>query len=376
MEIKVKDLGLVEEKSRAEVEEQLLKKHEEKFEDTPQQQEVAEKVNTNEPVQEENSEPVENKTPSSELNDENVLSYIKDRYNKDINSVDELFAEKEANEPLPEDVSAYLKYKKETGRGIEDFYRLQKDYTDMDENSVLANYYASTEEGLDEIDIQDIIEDKFDFDEEIDDPKDIKKIKLAKKRELAKAKKFLNEQKDKYKAPLESSGGGLSEDQKENLTAYKSYIEKSKNQEDEGKRKYDYFLNKTDEVFNSEFKGFDFTVGDNDFTFKPGTAEELKNVQSDVNNFISKFLNKDGLMQDPKGYHRSLAVAMNPDKFAQFFYDQGMSKAVDNVSRKSKNINMDIRQSPQTVSKDGMKIRPVGNTDSGRGLKIRSMKKS
>ena len=376
MEIKVKDLGLVEEKSRAEVEEQLLKKHEEKFEDTPQQQEVAEKVNTNEPVQEDNSEPVENKTPSSELNDENVLSYIKDRYNKDINSVDELFAEKEANEPLPEDVSAYLKYKKETGRGIEDFYRLQKDYTDMDENSVLANYYASTEEGLDEIDIQDIIEDKFDFDEEIDDPKDIKKIKLAKKRELAKAKKFLNEQKDKYKAPLESSGGGLSEDQKENLTAYKSYIEKSKNQEDEGKRKYDYFLNKTDEVFNSEFKGFDFTVGDNDFTFKPGTAEELKNVQSDVNNFISKFLNKDGLMQDPKGYHRSLAVAMNPDKFAQFFYDQGMSKAVDNVSRKSKNINMDIRQSPQTVSKDGMKIRPVGNTDSGRGLKIRSMKKS
>ena len=110
MEIKVKDLGLVEEKSRAEVEEQLLKKHEEKFEDTPRQQEVAEKVNTNEPVQEDSPEPVENKTPSSELNDENVLSYIKDRYNKDINSVDELFAEKEANEPLPEDggISLFL----------------------------------------------------------------------------------------------------------------------------------------------------------------------------------------------------------------------------------------------------------------------------
>ena len=111
MEIKVKDLGLVEEKSRAEVEEQLLKKHEEKFEDTPQQEQVAEKVNTNEPVQLEKTEPVEDKTPSLELNDDNVLSYIKDRYNKDINSVDELFAEKEANEPLPDDVSAYLKYK-------------------------------------------------------------------------------------------------------------------------------------------------------------------------------------------------------------------------------------------------------------------------
>ena len=376
MEIKVKDLGLVEEKSRAEVEEQLLKKHEEKFEDTPQQQEVAEKVNTNEPVQEENSEPVENKTPSSELNDENVLSYIKDRYNKDINSVDELFAEKEANEPLPEDVSAYLKYKKETGRGIEDFYRLQKDYTDMDENSVLANYYASTEEGLDEIDIQDIIEDKFDFDEEIDDPKDIKKIKLAKKRELAKAKKFLNEQKDKYKVPLESSGDGLSAEQQENLNAYKSYIDESKTTEETQKRKYDYFLNKTNEVFNNDFKGFDFKIGENNITFKPGTSEELKNVQSDVNNFINKFTDKDGLIEDVSGYHRSIAVAMNPEKFAQFFYEQGVSNAVDNVSRKSKNINMDVRQAPQTVTKDGMKIRPVGNTDSGRGLKIRSIKRS
>ena len=376
MEIKVKDLGLVEEKSRAEVEEQLLKKHEEKFEDTPQQQEVAEKVNTNEPVQEDSPEPVENKTPSSELNDENVLSYIKDRYNKDINSVDELFAEKEANEPLPEDVSAYLKYKKETGRGIEDFYRLQKDYTDMDENSVLANYYASTEEGLDEIDIQDIIEDKFDFDEEIDDPKDIKKIKLAKKRELAKAKKFLNEQKDKYKVPLESSGDGLSADQQENLNAYKSYIDESKSIKEQNEKKYNYFLNKTNEVFNNDFKGFDFKVGENNLTFKPGTADELKNVQKDVTNFINKYMDDKGLIADAKGYHKALSAAMNPDKFAQFFYDQGVSNAVDNVSRKSKNINMDVRQAPQSVSKDGMKIRPVGNTDSGRGLRIRSIKKS
>lgn len=376
MEIKVRDLGFLEEKSQAEVEQQLLKDHEEKFEDNQTPVVTDNKVDFSKDKEVKEEEKLDASLPLPELSDTDVLSYIKNRYNKDINSVDELFAEKEANEELPEDVSAYFKYKKETGRGIEDFYNLQKDFNTMDDDIVLANYYSSTEDGLDEIDIQDIIEDKFSFDEDLDEPKDIKKIKLAKKRELAKAKKFLNEQKDKYKTPLESSGGGLSEDQKENLTAYKSYIEKSKSQEDEGKRKYDYFLNKTDEVFNSEFKGFDFTVGDNDFTFKPGTAEELKNVQSDVNNFISKFLNEDGLMQDPKGYHRSLAVAMNPDKFAQFFYDQGMSKAVDDVSRKSKNINMDIRQTPQTVSKNGIKIKPIGNTESGRGLKIRSIKKS
>jgi len=376
MEIKVKDLGLVEEKSRAEVEEQLLKKHEEKFEDTPQQEGVAEKVNTSEPVQKEKVEPVEDKTPSLELNDENVLSYIKDRYNKDINSVDELFAEKEANEELPEDVSAYLKYKKETGRNIQDFYNLQKDYDSMDENSVLANYYSNTEEGLDAIDIQDIIEDKFDFDEEIDDHRDIKKIKLAKKRELAKAKKFLNEQKDKYKIPLESSGDGLSADQKENLNAYKSYLNESKSIKEQNEKKYEYFLNKTDEVFNNNFKGFEFNIGENNFTYKPGTAEEVKNVQKNISSFINKFTDDTGTIVDAKGYHKALSVAMNPEKFAQYFYEQGVSNAVDNVTRKSKNINMDVRQAPQTVSKDGMKIRPVGNTDSGRGLRIRSIKKS
>jgi len=376
MEIKVRDLGLVEEKSRAEVEEQLLKKHEEKFEDTPQQEVVAEKVNTSEPIEEEKVEPVENKTPSSELNDENVLSYIKDRYNKDINSVDELFAEKEANEELPEDVSAYLKYKKETGRNIQDFYNLQKDYDSMDEDSVLANYYSITEEGLDAIDIQDIIEDKFDFDEEVDDPKDIKKIKLAKKRELSKAKKFLNEQKDKYKIPLESSGSGLSTDQKENLNAYKSYIDKSKTTQEQNEKKYDYFLNKTNEVFNNDFKGFDFNIGEDNLTFKPGTADELKNVQKDISSFINKYMDDTGMIADAKGYHKALSVAMNPDKFAEYFYNQGVSNAVDNVTRKSKNINMDVRQAPQSVSKDGIKIRPVGNTDSGRGLRIRSIKKS
>jgi hypothetical protein len=377
MEIKVRDLGLVEEKSRAEVEENLLKKHEEKFEDTPQQDQVVEKVEIKEPVQEEKTEPVENKTPSLELNDDNVLSYIKDRYNKDINSVDELFAEKEANEELPEDVSAYLKYKKETGRNIQDFYNLQKDYDSMDDNSVLANYYSNTEEGLDAIDIQDIIEDKFDFDEEIDDPKDIKKIKLAKKRELAKAKKFLNEQKDKYKAPLESSGGGLSADQEKNfLNAYKSYLNESKSIKEQNEKRYNYFLDKTNEVFNNEFKGFDFKVGENNFTYKPGTADEIKNVQKDISTFINKYTDDSGLMSDAQGYHKALSVAMNPEKFAQYFYEQGVSSAVDNVTRKSKNINMDMRQAPQAVIKDGMKIRPVGNTDSGRGLRIRSIKKS
>jgi hypothetical protein len=234
MEFKVREVTK-EEKSRVEVENDLLKAHEEKYQDSDANEPSIDKVNlsednkTEEPK--ENNNPVEEQgveTPLVELNDQDVLSYIKNRYDKDINSVDELFAEKEANVDLPEDVSAYFKYKQETGRGIEDFYNLQKNFEEMEDDVVLANYYSSTEEGLDEIDIQDIIEDKFSFDEDLDEPREIKKVKLAKKRELAKAKKFLNEQKDKYNIPLESSGGGLSEEQEKNLNAYRSSIEESK----------------------------------------------------------------------------------------------------------------------------------------------------
>jgi len=378
----VKDVSGVE-KSKVEVEEQLLKEHEEKFETTEGDSNV-ERVDTSNESSDSSAQQKEvqqegktqEKTTSSELSDEDVLSYIKNRYDKDIESVDQLFEAKESNEELPEDVAAYFKYKKETGRGITDFVEVQKNYDDMDGDSVLTAYYTSTEEGLDRDDIRDIMDDKFSFDEDLDDPKDIKKKQLAKKRELVKAKKFLNEQRDKYKTPLESSGGGLSEESMEEFNSYKSYVEKSTTAKEAQKKRYDYFLNKTDEVFNDEFKGFEFNVGEKSFTFKPGDKEELKSKQSNVNNFIHKYMDKEsGLMNDAKGYHRAMSVAMNLDKFAEFFYNQGMTEAVDNVSKKSKNINMDMRKSPQNFSKDGLKIRTVGDKSSGKGLKIRSIKK-
>ena len=380
MEFKVKAVdGNVEEKSRAQVEEALLKEHAEQFEEQNKEKPI-EKIDLSETKTESSDSKSNDETKTEEpslpeLKDDDILSYIKTRYNKDISSVDELFSEKELNEELPEDVSKYLKYKQETGRGINDFYKLQKDIDSMDDNSILANYYESTEDGLDSEDIQDIITDKFSYDEDLDDEKDIRKIKLAKKRELSKAKKFLNEQKDKYKVPLESSGGGLSEDQQDDLDAYKKYIEESKSIEEVNRKRYNYFLDKTESVFNNEFKGFEFSVGEKNISFKPGDAQELKNVQSDVNNFINKFMDKDGLIADPVGYHKAFSVAMNPDKFAKHFYEQGVAATVDNVSRKSKNINMDVRQQSQSVSKNGITIRPMGvSNDSGRGLKIKSRK--
>ena len=376
MEIKVRELNGSEQKSVAEVEEKLLKEHEQQLENTTtDSNKVEDGVDQVDSFK--NNENVQPEEEAQELGlkDEDVLSYIRDRYNKEITSVDDLFTQQEANEDLPDDVKAFFEYKRETGRGIDDFVKLQKDYDEMDASDLLTNYYSATEEGLDDIDIQDLIEDKFGYDEDLDDDKDIKKRKLAQKRELVKAKKFFNEQKDKYKIPLESSGSGLSDDAQEELQRYKGYIDESNNTQEQTKKRYDYFLNKTKEVFNDEFKGFEFEVGGNKINFKPGDAKELNSLQSNVSNFVNKYMDTEtGLMNDPKGYHRALSMAMNPDKFAQFFYEQGVAATVDNVSKKSKNINMDVRPANQSVTKNGQTIRAI-SSDSSRGLKIRSTKK-
>jgi hypothetical protein len=365
----VKEIDAVE-KSTVEIEEKLLKDHEDKFEPIIEGKDKDDKVIVDE------KKVIDDKAPAPELNDADIISYLKNKYNKDIESVDQLFEEKQANEELPEDVSAYFKYKKETGRSIQDYVKLQQNFDEMDSDKLLSQYYAHTEEGLDSEDIKDLMEDKFGYEKGIDDEADIKKIERTKKRELVKAKKFLNEQKDKYNIPLESSGSGLSGKDLEEFDSYKSYVEKSTTAKEAQKKRYDYFINKTDEVFSDEFKGFEFNVGEKQFTFKPGDKDELKSKQSDVNNFVDKFMDKDsGLMNDAQGYHRAMSVAMNIDKFAEFFFNQGMTSTVDNMTKNSKNINMSVRQSPQDLRKEGVSVKAVGDSSSGSGLKIRSIKK-
>ena len=367
MEIKVRAIEGSDNKSVQEVEKELLEKHEEQFEDTTAKEEVTVVEGT------ETTESKEEVTEESSLTDEDVLSYIGKRYGKEINSFDELMAEREASEELPEDVSAYFKYKKETGRGMEDYMKLQRDFDSMEEDQLLAEYYLSTEEGIDKSDALDMVDD-FDFDEDLDEEKEIKKLKLAKKKELAKAKKFFNEQKDIYKQPLESSTVGMSDEAIKEQEAYKQYLEEAKSYQEENRRKSDWFLKKTNEVFNNEFKGFEFKLNDRNVTYSPGDAEELKKAQNDIANFYGKYLDDKGLLSDPQGYHRALSIAMNPDRFAKFFYEQGKSEAVEDVLRKQKNVTVNTRRAPEVVTKGGMKIRSV-NSDSGRGLKIRSIKR-
>lgn len=378
MELKVKEVSGVEEKSKQEIEEKLLEEHEEKEvqEETKSEQDSPEASLDNQETETSQSveEPVEGKT-EAELREEDVLSFIKNRYNKEITSVEELFQSKTEDQELPEDVSAYLEYRKKTGRGYQDYLKLNRDFDSMNEDTLLREYLSSTEDGLDDEDI-DVLMEEYSYDEDIDDESEIKKIKLAKKKTIAKAKKFFNEQKKMYKEPLESSTASISESEKEEIEAYKQYMQQAKTQEEELKRRRDWFLNKTNELFSEDFKGFDFKIDDKQFTYTPTSDySELKKIQSDTTNFVKKFMNQDGLIEDVKGYHKSLAIAMNPERFAKYFYEQGKAEATDDVTRKIKNVNMSERRSPEITKKEGFQVRSV-NPDSGRGLKVKSRNKN
>lgn len=365
MEFKVKEVSGVVEKSAAQIEEELLNKHEESFNEAPV-------LEDNPPVELPPVEEVQTiQTP--ELKEEDVLSYLGKRYNKEISSFDELMAQRQEKEELPEDVEAFLKYKKETGRGIQDYLKLQEDFDTMDPDKLLKQYYMATEVGLDEDDI-DIMMDEFSYDEDLDDDSDIKKAKIAKKKAIAKAKDYFNSEKDKYKQPLESRGNAMPDSEREEYEAYKQYIEKSKTLQEEQERQSAWFQKKTDEVFSQEFKGFEFNIDDRKITFSPGDATELKKLQSTPMNFINKYLDESGMISDANGYHRALAIAMNPEKFAKFFYEQGQANATEDVTKKIKNVNMSERRAPEASPKGGMQIREV-NPDAGRGLKIKSIKR-
>jgi hypothetical protein len=345
MELKVRAIDVEEEKSIQEREQELLDKHE------------AETNRTEESVETEQG-----------LNEEDVLSYIKNRYNREIGSVDELFAEREASEDMPEDVSAFLKYKRDTGRGIEDFIKVQKDIDNADDDELLSEYLLATGEAVDPEDVELLMED-YRYDEDLDDESSVRRVKLKKKKTVAKAKEFFKEQQAKYKAPLGSEGvDGASA---EEFQAFKQYLSEAKTLQEQNQRRGQWYEQKTTELFNDNFEGFEFEVGDKSLRFSPASPAELKKAALEPGGFIQKFLDENGLVQDAAGYHRALSIAMNPDRFAKHFYEQGKADAVSSSARQSKNINMDSRRVPETSNANGLKVRAV-NSDSGRGLKIKT----
>jgi hypothetical protein len=317
--------------------------------------------------------------PPVELKDEQVLDHLSKKLGKPVTSYDDLVKEKQVlKEDLPEDVATFLKYKKETGRGIEDFTKLSRDFKAMKPDDKLLEYYSIKEEGLDKEDILSMIKE-FEVDEDLDTEADIKRKNREKKKTLNEADKFFEKQKETYKVPLVSSP--VPDAEKEEFDAYKLNIQSAKSEQEANAKKGEWFDQKTSELFSNDFKGFEVKVkvGEEEMplVFSPGTPDELKSLQASPLNFIKKFLDENGMLKDAAGYHKGLAFAMNPDKVAQFYFDQGYAQAKESDDKRIKNINMSVRQSPQPLVTGGFKVAEVKSPEGqnfGSALKFKVRK--
>ena len=269
---------------------------------------------------------------------------------------------------LPENIEKLVSFMEETGGTVEDYVRLNADYTNVDNKTLIREYYKQTKPHLDSEDVSLLLED-FDYDEDIDEPKDIRKKKIAFKEEAAKAKDFLEGLKSKYYDEIKLRPGVTQEQQKA-LDFFNRYNE----EQDANKAKHEVFKQKTKQLLNENFKGFDFNVSDKKFRYGVKNPLQVGEQQSDISNFIKTFLNDKGEIQDAKGYHKALYAAQNADTIAKHFYEQGKADAVKDVMAKSKNISNEPRQTASgDVFVNGLKVKAISGLDSSK-LKIKTKK--
>ena len=276
---------------------------------------------------------------------------------------------------LPENIMKMVDFMKDTGGDVNDYVKLNKDYSDLDNHTLLKEYYKTTKPHLEQDEIDFLMEDQFSYDADIDDERDIRRKKLALKEQVASAKTELDSLKSKYYEDIKM-GSKLTSEQQNAIEFFNSYNEKSEQTQKNEKDAGDHFLDKTNQVFNDEFKGFEYNVGDKRFRFNVKDANQVKTTQSDLNNFVKKFLNKENKMEDAKGYHKSLFTAMNSDVIANHFYEQGKADALKQSMAKSKNIDMDPRQAHSgEIEAGGFKYKVLGDTSSDFKFKIKNKNK-
>ena len=263
---------------------------------------------------------------------------------------------------LPENIDKLVKFMEETGGSLEDYVSLNRDVTKMDNTTLLREYYKSTKPHLDADDVDFLFNKNFAYDEEADDPSDIKAKQLAYKEELYNAQQYFNKSKDKYYADLKLR---KQQDIDPQYIKAMEYYNSSQQQSEEYNNLQKQFIEKTNKVFNDNFKGFDFKVGENKYRFKVDNTEKVKQYQSDISNFINEFLGDDGSVNDAAGYHKALFAAKNADKIANHFYEQGRADAIKEAAKDANNINMDPRADNSTIkTKQGDKIRVVSGNSS------------
>ena len=320
----------------------------------------------------------EEKVEKQEI-DEPVIEEITDEEKKEEEKVEEVREEIEeavetsekTGENLPENIQKVVDFMNETGGDLSDYVKLNQDYTKLDDKTLLREYYNQTKPHLASDEVDFLIEDRFDYDEETDEPVDIKRKKLAFKEQVADAKNHLDGLKSRYYAEIKA-GSKLNPEQQKAIDFFNRYNTESQESEKALDNQRNVFKQKTNEVFNNKFKGFEYNVGEKKFRFNVKDVNQVKDNQSNINNFVSKFVDqKSKLIHDASGYHKSLFTAMNSDAIANHFYEQGKADGVKESLQRSKNIDMKPRETG-TINTSGMKVKVIsGDSTDKLRFKIR-----
>ena len=342
-----------EESTEKVVEESVVEEVKEKTEDKPE--EAKEEIKEDVPVIEEIT------------SEEKEIEEIKEEVVKAVEEAET------TGKPLPESVEKLMQFMEETGGDLQDYVRLNQDIGKLDDDSVLREYYNQTKPHLTNEEVNFLMEDSFSYDEEVDEERDIKRKKLALKEQVASARAYLDGQKSKYYEEIKA-GSKLTQEQQKAVDFFNRYNKESEEAQKTYEKQNSTFLNKTKQVFNENFKGFEYNVGDKKYRFNVKDVETVQTQQSDINNFVKKFLNKDNVIEDAKGYHKSIFTASNADAIAQHFYEQGKADALKESVAKSKNVQMTPRQSHNEVETGGVKYRVLGENSNDFKFKIKNKK--
>ena len=311
---------------------------EEKQEETPVLQEITEEEEQPEPTEEvveEVEEKIEDKTPEVEL---------------------------------PENIQKVVDFMNETGGTLEDYVRLNADYSNVDNEALLREYYRSTKPHLSSEEVNFMLEDNFSYDEEVDEPRDVKRKKLAYKEAVAQAKNHLENMKAQYYKDVKL-GSKLAPEQQKAIEFFNRYNKEQAEVNELTAKQTQHFNKQTDQVFNENFKGFDFQVGDKKYRYNVKDVQETKTAQSDVLKVFDKYISEDNLLKDAKGYHKSLFAARNADALANHFYEQGKADAIKNMTSEAKNIKMDRKTADGMVDTGGVKVRVISGDNSSTASK-------
>ena len=257
---------------------------------------------------------------------------------------------------LPENIEKLVSFMNETGGNIEDYVRLNADYSSVDDNTLLKEYYKKSKPHLDADEISFLMEDKFSYDEDIDDERDVRFKKLAIKEEIAEAKNFLEQTKSKYYDEIKLRPGVTQKQQKAT-----DFFDRYNQDQKVAEQQHSDFKSKTNKYFSDDFKGFDFNVSGKKFRYGVQDPGKVAEDQSNINNFVGKFLDKKGNVTNEKGYHKALYMASNADTIINHFYEQGKSDATKQIVSSSKNPSLDVRQPAQKSGfVNGIKAKVLG----------------